>query len=123
MGSRAEPLAQDACQKHGVSEEVSPPQSPGLDEEPREPFEAVVREEPWSPAQLAGGVVEDGPAGEGDADVQLVPVLHKPAFLKRHPEAKKEHVGPGGVDLRHGGPVLRTARGRVEEAVPDADDL
>src|SRR5215203_3895096 len=82
-----EALPEHPEQEEGVADQVSPPQAAGLDEEARQPLEAVVRQEARAAAQPAGDVVEDGPAREGDAGVYGIPVLHQPAFLQGHPQA------------------------------------
>ena len=67
--SLAEALPEHPEQEEGVADQVASPQTAGLDDETRQPLEAVVREQARAAAQPAGDVVEDGPAREGDAGV------------------------------------------------------
>src|SRR5918997_3246536 len=116
-------LREDAGEEQRVAEQVAAPQPAGLDEEPGQPLESVVGEDARAAPEPSGGVVEDGPAGQGDPDVEPVVVLHQPALLQGHAEANEKDVGPRGVDLGHHRPVLRAPGPVVEEAVPDARDL
>ncbi len=98
-------------------QQVAPPEPCGLHKLARQPLEPVVDQQPWSPAQPDGNVVEDGAAGERDVGVYPIPVLHQPTFLQRHPKAHHQYLRFGSVDLLYNALVLWTSGGEIEMAV------
>ena len=77
-----------------------------LDEEPAQPLHTVVRHPAGGALQVAGDIVEDGPAGESHVGLDAASVLHQPALLQGHAKADDEDVGPDRVDLLDHGLVF-----------------
>jgi hypothetical protein len=113
----AQPLPQNPQQEERAAQQVAPPEPCGLHKWARQPLEPVVGKQPWSPAQPAGKVVEDGAAGERDIGVYPIPVIHQPTFLPRHPKAHHQYLRFGSVDLLYNALVLWASGGVIEIAV------
>ena len=65
-------------------------------------------------AQFASDVIENSAAGESNASLDTVPVLHQPALLARHPKTHDEDTRPGSTHCSDNRYVLRTTRDSVE---------
>ena len=115
-------LPEDPPQEERIPDEVAPPKTAGLNKQPSQPFQAVVGHPAGGTAQFAGGIVKDGPTGEGHVGFNTIPVLHQPVLLKGHAEAHDEDVGLPSVDFPNDCFILRTTGRFVKVAVVGADN-